>query len=33
MAITGFADSAGISLAGVFAILAHNAICNIPLPT
>ncbi|XP_030748507.1 battenin [Sitophilus oryzae] len=32
MAITGFADSAGISLAGIFAILAHNAICNIPLP-
>ncbi|XP_050314387.1 battenin [Anthonomus grandis grandis] len=33
MAITGFADSAGISLAGLFAILAHNAICNIPMPS
>ncbi|XP_066155355.1 battenin isoform X2 [Euwallacea fornicatus] len=31
MAITGFADSAGISLAGVFAIFAHNAICKIPV--
>ncbi|KAH1023038.1 hypothetical protein HUJ04_012320 [Dendroctonus ponderosae] len=33
MAITGFADSAGIALAGMFAILAHNAICNTPLPS
>lgn len=32
MGMTGFADSAGISLAGVFAILAHNAICNLPVP-
>ncbi|XP_076262313.1 CLN3 lysosomal/endosomal transmembrane protein, battenin isoform X2 [Rhynchophorus ferrugineus] len=32
MAITGLGDSAGISLAGISAIFAHNAICNIPLP-
>ncbi|CAG9759289.1 unnamed protein product [Ceutorhynchus assimilis] len=32
MAINGFADSTGIALAGVFAIMAHNAICTMPLP-
>ncbi|XP_060537468.1 battenin [Cylas formicarius] len=31
MAITAFGDSAGISLAGLFAILAHNKICDMPL--
>ncbi|KAF2880872.1 hypothetical protein ILUMI_25299 [Ignelater luminosus] len=29
---TGLADSIGITLAGVFAILAHNGICNLPKP-
>lgn len=32
MAITSFADSCGIALAGVFAVLAHNKICDIPIP-
>ncbi|XP_063929498.1 battenin isoform X2 [Zophobas morio] len=32
MAITSFADSIGITLAGVVAIYAHNAICSLPMP-
>lgn len=32
MGTTGLADSIGITLAGVFAILAHNGICNLPKP-
>nr|CAI5852758.1 unnamed protein product [Callosobruchus analis] len=33
MAITTFGDSIGILLAGLFAIMAHNAICDLPMPT
>lgn len=32
MAITGFGDSVGITLAGITAIYAHNAICELPKP-
>ncbi|XP_022915502.1 battenin [Onthophagus taurus] len=32
MATTSFADSVGITLAGIFAIFAHNAICDMPKP-
>ncbi|CAH0562435.1 unnamed protein product [Brassicogethes aeneus] len=32
MAITGFGDSIGISLAGLFAMWFHNKICDLPLP-
>ncbi|CAH0562437.1 unnamed protein product [Brassicogethes aeneus] len=32
MAMTSFADSCGITLAGIFSMLAHNKICDIPLP-
>lgn len=33
MSTTSFADSIGITLAGLFAILAHNKICDLPKPT
>ncbi|VEN56963.1 unnamed protein product [Callosobruchus maculatus] len=33
MAITSFGDSIGILLAGLFAIMAHNKICDLPMPT
>jgi len=32
MGVTSFADSIGITLAGIFAIFAHNAICDLPKP-
>ncbi|KAH0812387.1 hypothetical protein GEV33_010404 [Tenebrio molitor] len=32
MAITSFADTIGITLAGIVAIYAHNAICSLPMP-
>lgn len=32
LACTSFSDSIGISLAGVFAIFVHNAICKLPKP-
>jgi len=32
MGTTGLADSIGITLAGIFAILAHNGICDLPKP-
>ncbi|RZC35953.1 CLN3 domain containing protein [Asbolus verrucosus] len=32
MAITSFADSIGITLAGIVAIYAHNGICSLPMP-
>ncbi|XP_971061.2 battenin isoform X1 [Tribolium castaneum] len=32
MAITSFADSIGITLAGIVSIYAHNAICSLPKP-
>ncbi|XP_056646881.1 battenin [Diorhabda sublineata] len=32
MAITTFGDSIGITLAGFLAIIAHNQICDLPLP-
>ncbi|KAJ8950300.1 hypothetical protein NQ318_021157 [Aromia moschata] len=32
MAITTFGDSIGIALAGIFAIYAHNKICDLPVP-
>ncbi|RZC35719.1 CLN3 domain containing protein [Asbolus verrucosus] len=32
MAITSFSDSIGITLAGITAIYAHNAICSLPPP-
>ncbi|XP_969480.1 battenin-like [Tribolium castaneum] len=32
MAITSFSDSIGISLAGIVAVYAHNAICDLPMP-
>lgn len=33
LGITSFADSIGISLAGILAIYAHNIICDLPLPS